>query len=556
MPGMPGQRTARVRKACTVLAAASAGALWLPAGASAQSIPIPAPNQPPIQSGLAFAWGNNQTGELGQGNEKDSALPLRIARLGRPIAAISSGTDGSLALTRGGRVWAWGGNDQGQLGTGDQQAHDAPVRVKKPGGHGRLSGITAVISSNVASAALSARGGVFTWGNNIWGQLGDGTLNGPEHCPTFMSEPPSERDACSKLPVPVVGSTGQGPLSQAVAIAATNDNNLALRSDGTVWTWGINVSGNLGIGTNSGPQECKPYSNFAAVGCSAKPVQVAGPGGKGVLNRIVAIAGGADFAVALRADGTVWAWGSDAFADLGQAAPGPERCYDPFADERLPCSSVPVQVSGPQGVGHLTHIVAISAEPSAYGLHVMALRSDGTVWSWGVGRLWAARQREVGRVRQPAQRSGRPGRQGAPAERGLDLGRRRVQHGAAGQREHLDVGGGTPAASSASATTPAPTSARPSRPPAVSCPCRSRVRRGLARSAGACRSRPGSSTRRRCRPPDPGRWWPGSGGSSGPGSGGRWRHCCGRRSPARAMFMLLAPDRVSLIRPSGAHSFR
>jgi alpha-tubulin suppressor-like RCC1 family protein len=387
MPEMPGRRTVRVRKACAALAAASIGALWWPAGASAQSIPIPAPNQPPIQSGLAFAWGNNQTGELGQGNLKDSAVPLRIARLARPIAAISSGTDGSLALTRGGRVWSWGGNDQGQLGTGDQQSHDAPVPVRKPGGHGRLAGVTAVVSSNVASAALNARGGVFTWGNNIWGQLGNGTLNGPGHCPTFMSEPPSERDACSKLPVPVVGATGQGSLSQVVAIAATNDNNLALRSDGTVWTWGINVSGNLGIGTNSGPQECKPYGNFAAVGCSAKPVQVVGPGGKGVLNRIVAIAGGADFSVALRADGTVWAWGSDAFADLGQAAPGPERCYDPFADERLPCSSVPVQVRGPQGAGHLTHIVAISAEPSAQGLHVMALRSDGTVWSWGVDDL-------------------------------------------------------------------------------------------------------------------------------------------------------------------------
>ena len=329
MPGMPGGRTARVRKACAALAALSIGALWWPAGASAQSIPIPAPNQPPIQSGLAFAWGNNQTGELGQGNEKDSAVPLRIARLGWPIAAISSGTDGSLALTRRGRVWSWGGNDQGQLGTGDQQSHDAPVMVRNPAGHGRLSGITAVVSANVTSAALNAHGGVFTWGNNIWGQLGTGTLNGPAHCPTFMSEPPSERDACSKLPVPVGAATGQAPLSHVVAIAATNDNDLALRSDGTVWTWGINVSGNLGIGTNSGPQECKPYSNFAAVGCSAKPVPVSGPGGKGVLSHVVAIAGGADFAVALRADGTVWAWGSDAFADLGQAAPGPDEPPSP-----------------------------------------------------------------------------------------------------------------------------------------------------------------------------------------------------------------------------------
>lgn len=384
MPEISGRRPARVRKTCAALAVASIGAFWLPAGASAQSIPVPALNQPPIQAGLAFAWGNNQTGELGQGNKKDSAVPLRIASLARPIAAISSGTDSSLALTRGGRVWAWGDNDQGQLGTGYRRSHDAAVRVKNPGGHGRLSNITAVLSANVDSAALNSRGRVFTWGNNIWGQLGTGALNGPQHCPTFMSEPPSERDACSKLPVRVVDAAGQGTLSQVVAVASTTDNNLALRSDGTVWTWGINVSGNLGIGTNSGPQECKPFSNFAAVGCSAKPVPVVGPGGTGVLSHIVAIAGGSGSVLALRADGTVWAWGSDAFADLGQATPGPERCYSPFADEKLPCSSVPVQVSGPEGVGHLTGIVAISAEPSAKGLHVMALRSDGTVWSWGV----------------------------------------------------------------------------------------------------------------------------------------------------------------------------
>ncbi len=370
--------------ACAAVAVASIGAVWPSAEASAQWHPSAGPQQPAIQSGLVFTWGNNQTGELGQGNDKDSSVPLAIPRLGWPISAISTGTDGSLALTRRGRVWAWGGNDQGQLGIGSQQWHNAPVMVRGPGGHGHLSRITAVSSTNVASAALNADGHVLTWGDNIWGQLGNGTVAGPDHCPTSASQPPGPSDVCSTLPVSVVGASGRGTLSGVVAIAGSSDDDLALRSDGTVWTWGINVSGQLGIGTASGPGECKPYSHYAAVGCSTKPVEVVGPGGKGVLNHVVAIAGGADFNVALRADGTVWAWGSDSFADLGQAAPAPERCYNPFADEALPCSTVPVQVSGPDGVGHLSHITAISAEPSAYGLHVMALRSDGTVWSWGV----------------------------------------------------------------------------------------------------------------------------------------------------------------------------
>jgi alpha-tubulin suppressor-like RCC1 family protein len=181
-----------------------------------------------------------------------------------------------------------------------------------------------------------------------------------------------------------VGASGTGKLTHVVAIASSSDDHLALLSNGTVWTWGINVDGELGIGTHTGPEECKPYSTFAAVGCSTKPVEVVGPGGTGVLSHVVAIAGGADFAVALRANGTVWAWGSDAFADLGQVTPAPAQCYNPFDDANVPCSPVPVQVSGPGGVGHLTGVVAISAEPSAYGLHVLALRSDGTVWSWGV----------------------------------------------------------------------------------------------------------------------------------------------------------------------------
>jgi alpha-tubulin suppressor-like RCC1 family protein len=235
----------------------------------------------------------------------------------------------------------------------------------------------------VASEALDTHGNVVTWGSNIWAQIGNGRLDGPQHCPTGTI-PPGPANVCSKLPVTVVGPSGTGKLSRIVAIAGSSDDDLALRSDGTVWTWGINVAGELGIGTSTGPQECKPYKNYAAVGCSSKPVEVTGPGGTGVLNHVVAVAGGSDFDVALRSDGTVWAWGSDEFADLGQTAPAPGRCYDPFAFGAIPCSTTPVQVSGPGGVGHLTHIVSISAEPSAYGLHVLALRSDGTVWAWGV----------------------------------------------------------------------------------------------------------------------------------------------------------------------------
>jgi alpha-tubulin suppressor-like RCC1 family protein len=352
--------------AYAVVAVASIGAVWPSAEASAQWHPSAGPKQPAIESGLAFTWGNNQTGELGQGNDKDSPVPLAIPKLGWPISAISTGTDGSLALTRRGRVWAWGGNDQGQLGIGSQQWHNAPVMVKGPGGRGPLSRIIAVSSGNVASAALNADGHVFTWGDNIWGQLGNGTVDGPGHCPTSTSQPPGPSDVCSKLPVSVVGASGRGTLSGVVAIAGSSDDDLALRSDGTVWTWGINVSGQLGIGTHSGPGECKPYSHYAAVGCSTKPVEVVGPGGKGVLNHVVAVAGGADFNVALRADGTVWSWGID---DYGQLGNGKSEEFD----------NLPSEVVGPDGQGHLRDVVSIAAG----GGFSMARLSNGSIWTWG-----------------------------------------------------------------------------------------------------------------------------------------------------------------------------
>ncbi len=338
----------------------------------------------PALVGTAYSWGNNATGELGQGNRANALVPKRVFRLlVNSVRDLSAGTDASLALTTSGAVRAWGDNSQGQLGTGNQRASTAPVAVRQPSGRGQLTGITAIVSANVASEALDRNGNVLTWGSNIWAQIGNGRLDGPQHCPTGTIAP-GPANVCSKLPVAVVGPSGTGKLSRIVAIGGSSDDDLALRSDGTVWTWGINVAGELGIGTNTGPQECKPYTNYAAVGCSSKPVEVKGPGGTGVLNHVVAVAGGSDFDVALRSDGTVWAWGSDEFADLGQTSPAPGRCYDPFAFGAIPCSTTPVQVSGPGGVGHLAHIVAISAEPSAYGLHVLALRSDGTVWAWGV----------------------------------------------------------------------------------------------------------------------------------------------------------------------------
>jgi alpha-tubulin suppressor-like RCC1 family protein len=139
-------------------------------------------------------------------------------------------------------------------------------------------------------------------------------------------------------PAPVAG------LSGVTAIAGSGGDAYALRSDGTVWAWGRNLSGQLG--------------NGSPVEGTASPVQVSG------LTGVTAIAAGASDAVALKSDGTVWMWGGGA-AGFGGGTPGA-------------MSNVPVQVTG------LANVTSIASSGISGGLATsLAVESDGTLWAWG-----------------------------------------------------------------------------------------------------------------------------------------------------------------------------
>jgi alpha-tubulin suppressor-like RCC1 family protein len=164
------------------------------------------------------------------------------------------------------------------------------------------------------------------------GQLGDGTT-------TYRSSL-----------VQVLGVNGTGYLSDVTDITGGGLHTLALKNDGTVLAWGYNYSGQLGIGSTT-----ESYIPF--------PVEVAG------LTGIVSVVAGAsgDHSLALKSDGTVWAWGSNSDGQLG--------------DGTTTNRPAPVQVAGQgtEGTGFLTGIVSISA---GYR-HSLAIKSDGTVWAWG-----------------------------------------------------------------------------------------------------------------------------------------------------------------------------
>jgi len=126
-----------------------------------------------------------------------------------------------------------------------------------------------------------------------------------------------------------------------IAISAGGYHSAALKSDGTVWAWGWNGEGQLGNGTTS---DINPF-----------PVQVTG------LTGVKAIAAGANYTKALKSDGTIWAWGAGYYGQLG--------------DGTTVSKYTPVQVNG------LTGVSAIGS--GEYQFHSIALKSDGTVWTWG-----------------------------------------------------------------------------------------------------------------------------------------------------------------------------
>jgi RHS repeat-associated protein len=204
-----------------------------------------------LSNGTVMAWGENGVGQLGNGTTTSSAVPVAVSGLSE-VRAISAGQNDSVALLENGTVVAWGDNSRGELGTGTTSGPElcgsegcsrTPVAVTG------LSGVTAISAGGYASNfALLENGTVKAWGENLFGNLGDGTI--------------LVRD----VPVAVSG------LSGVTAIAAGDQHTLALVSGGAVMAWGDNNNGQLGDGTNKGPAECGLPEHF----CSKTPIAVVG----------------------------------------------------------------------------------------------------------------------------------------------------------------------------------------------------------------------------------------------------------------------------------------
>ena len=231
--------------------------------------------------GTVLAWGNNASGELGDGSApNDQHTPVTVSGLGAGtgVVAVAAGASHALALKSDGTVLAWGNNASGQLGTGDApNDHLLPTPIS---GLGFGSGVTAVAAGDTYSMALKSDGTVLAWGNNASGQLGDGSA------PTDHA-----------TPVPV---SGLGVGSGVVKIIGGGTHSFAITSDGRVFAWGNNASGQLGDGSAPNDQHT--------------PVALSG------LPQILDVAAGRAHTVALASDGSVFAWGDNNLGQLGDGS--------------------------------------------------------------------------------------------------------------------------------------------------------------------------------------------------------------------------------------------
>jgi alpha-tubulin suppressor-like RCC1 family protein len=268
-----------------------------------------------LSDGTVKCWGENWDGQLGDGKsnpiENYSAIPVTVTGLSTAVA-VSTEDYYTCALLSDGTAKCWGDNTFGELGDGTTTSSSTPVPVS-----GLINAVAIAVGGRFTCALLSD-GTAKCWGNNWYGQLGDGTTTD------------------SHTPVPVSG------LINAVAIATGGYHTCALLSDGTVKCWGWNDYGQLGDGTTT---------------LRTTPVTVSG------LTNAVAIAAGDEHTCALLSDGTVKCWGYNGVGQLGDGKSNPIESH----------SAIPVTVTG------LSNAVAIAAGWA----HTCALLSDGTAKCWG-----------------------------------------------------------------------------------------------------------------------------------------------------------------------------
>jgi alpha-tubulin suppressor-like RCC1 family protein len=322
-------------------------------------------------SSRLYMWGYNAFGQLGLNDVTNRSSPIQVGADG-DWSYMAADADHTLAIKMDGTLWSWGLNTSGQLGHNDVINRSSPVQV------GALADWAKVVLGE-HTAAIKTDSTLWTWGNGSFGRLGHG-------------------DATNRSLPTQVG----GDMDWASA-AASGNHTMAVKTDGTLWAvGGFNSEGTLGLGdttTRFSPEQVGALTNWASVslgGTHAAAIKTDGTlwtwgrgdegqlGSNAVTDRSspVQVGGETDWAIvscgdahtmAIKTDGSLWAWGGNS----GQGGSFPNNGSLGLGDV--------ANRSNPTQVGLLMDWARVSAG----GYHTLALKTNGTLWTWG-GNLFGA----------------------------------------------------------------------------------------------------------------------------------------------------------------------
>ncbi len=315
-----------------------------------------------LNNGAAKCWGNNSAGQVGDSSTTRRTIPVDVVTLNRNVTQLTAGDSHTCALLTTGIVKCWGSNSSGQLGNGVSSTRATGIDVV-----GLSSGISTIAAGNDTSCAVTTGGGAQCWGANYYGQIGDGTT--------------TNRPA----PVDVIN------LSEVSKIVNSGYHSCALSTTGALRCWGYNPYGQLGDGTttmqlqpvnviglnsgvidlaignwhscallNTGGVKCWGYNGYGQLGDNTNlrretPVDVFG-----LTSGVKAIAAGEYHSCALLTSGSVRCWGANYYGQIGDGT----------------TTSRPTPVNS---IGLSTGVSAVSAG----GDNSCALLSNGALRCWG-----------------------------------------------------------------------------------------------------------------------------------------------------------------------------
>ena len=259
--------------------------------------------------GGLWALGNNTDGQLRDGT---TICQNNFIRILDDVVFVSVGSFHTMAIRADGSLWAWGGNWNGQLGDGTTIDRNAPVKI--------MDDVIAVSAGSSHTMAITSDRVLWGWGHNGSGRLG---YEGTAH----------ELNPAHPKPIRI--------MEDVVTVSAGFNHTMAIKTDGSLWAWGFNNSGQLGNGTTT--REFTPTS----------PIRI--------MEDVVAVSAGDGYTMAITVDGVLWGWGHNSGSDrLGLGNEGLRGLQ-----------TSPIKI--------MEDVAAVSA----WDRHTIAVRTDGSLWTWG-----------------------------------------------------------------------------------------------------------------------------------------------------------------------------